>query len=204
MRLILVQLSIILFLVLGCKNKPKGTLPILGETTYDSSSGEIKHYLAPEFEFINQSNQKVTHKSFEGKIQVIDFFFTSCPTICPKMTKYLKKVQNHFKTDPNVALISFSIDPDKDTPERLRNYIKQYNIEANRWEFLTGYQSDVFEISKDYKVKVFDDKVGEVPNLIHDGTFVLVDADRRIRGYYNGLELSDVNRLIKDINSLLY
>ena len=197
-----ITLLVILFF-LSCSSE-ETTLPILGEKLIDPTTGKATHYKAPEFELTNQLNQLVSNQSFENKIQIIDFFFTSCPTICPKMTQHLKKVEEAFVDENNVAIISYSIDSIHDTPERLRNYAKQYNINNNKWSLLTGERDIIFELAKDYKVYAFDDSYsGTENNLIHDGTFVLVDEQRHIRGYYNGLELNDVKRLINDIKKLL-
>ena len=151
----------------------------------------------------NQNNSGVDSRTFEGKIQVIDFFFTSCPTICPKMTSHLKLVEAAFEHEARVQILSFSIDPKNDTPERLVAYADQYDIDTANWTFLTSANDQVFELAKDYKVRAFNDGTPYEPSLLHDGTFVLVDGASRIRGYYNGLDLADTKRLINDIKLLL-
>ena len=188
-------------LLLSCAQEER--LPILGETSTDPKTGEIVHYKAPEFELINQLNKKASSDEFTNKIQVVDFFFTSCPTICPKMTKHLKLVENHFQNNDRVAIISYSIDAKNDTPERLKTYADMYKINNDKWTFLTGDIEKIFEISKDYKISAFDDSNAQGSNLIHDGTFVLVDGLRRIRGYYNGLDQTETEKLIADIEILL-
>ncbi|MDJ0646488.1 MAG: SCO family protein [Flavobacteriaceae bacterium] len=190
-----------LLLCSSCSKKDR--LPILGEKTFDTLSGEYRYYQTPDFNLINQLDEKVTSKDFQGKIQVVDFFFTSCPTICPKMTTHLKLVEEAFEKEDGVALISYSIDSQNDTPERLRQYAKSYNINNDKWAFLTGNSETIFELSKDYKVRAFDDSSPQGTNLIHDGTFVLVDGELRIRGYYNGLDKEDTLQLINDIKILL-
>ena len=195
--------AIMVFLSLfSCNYKADRSLPILGETTVDHE-GRTVHYRAPDFLFVDQRNQSISEEKFEGKIHVVDFFFTSCPTICPMMTTHLTQIQEHFKEDNRVGILSYSIDPQHDTPQKLEAYAQLYDIDPEKWSMLTGASTDVFELAKDYKVMAFDDSVGETPNLIHDGTFVLVDGQRRIRGYYNGLEQLDVHRLIEDIELLL-
>ena len=190
-------------LLLGCTSEV-AELPILGEKLTDPISGEVIHYHAPSFELTNQLNQTISNQQFEGKIQVIDFFFTSCPTICPQMTSHLKLVQESFLEQKKLAIISYSIDTKYDTPARLLSYAKRYNIDNDKWSLLTGDKNVIFELAKDYKVKAFDDSIpGSEYNLIHDGTFVLVDGQGHIRGYYNGLELEDTQRLISDIRKLL-
>ena len=190
-------------LLMGCSCENKTNLPILGETSVDPSSGDLVHYQAPDFQLKNQLNSLSNRAAYNGKIQVIDFFFTSCPTICPQMTTHLKLVEEAFADEDAVAIISYSIDPKNDTPGRLKDYADSYNIDNEKWAFLTSETDEVFKLAKDYKVRAFDDTMGEERNLIHDGTFVLVDGQHRIRGYYNGLEEVDTKRLITDIEILL-
>lgn len=185
----------------GCTRNDQ--LPILGELSIDPSTGKNKYYQTPEFLLKNQFNQEVTHLDFENKIQVVDFFFTSCPTICPKMTKHLKLIEKAFKEVEEVSIVSFSIDYKNDSPEALKKYSEKYKINNTKWTFLTSENNDVFELSKDYKVRAFDDGNANQRNIIHDGTFVLVDCKRRIRGYYDGLSVKDTKRLIFDINKLI-
>jgi len=189
--------------LLACENRTSESLPILGETTVDEQTGSLVHYQAPSFSFTDQLNQTISNEDFEGKVYVVDFFFTSCPTICPKMTNHLKRVQDHFEGQTGVGIISYSIDPEYDTPDRLSIYADNYGIDQTKWSLLTGADTEIFELAKDYKVRAFDDSNEEQPNLIHDGTFVLVDDKRRIRGYYNGLVDTEVTRLIDDIELLL-
>lgn len=192
-----------LVMVNACRSQQEPTLPILGETSIDAESGKLVHYTAPAFSFTDQQERFISEATVAGKIHVVDFFFTSCPTICPKMTSHLVQVQDHFEDEPKVGILSYSIDPQHDTPERLAAYAERYQINAERWSLLTSQESDVFALAKDYKVMAFDDTGHSLDGLIHDGTFVLVDDQRRIRGYYNGLEAADVLRLIGDIEILL-
>ncbi|RKR05059.1 protein SCO1/2 [Flavobacterium sp. 90] len=198
-----VTIRVLLFALIfaGCTKTDK--LPILGEVSIDPLTGKNKYYQAPEFLLKNQFNQEITHHDFENKIQIVDFFFTSCPTICPKMTKHLKLVEKAFEKIDKVAIVSYSIDYKNDSPETLKQYSKNYKINNNKWTFLTGESDAVFELSKDYKVRAFDDGNVNQRNIIHDGTFVLVDGKRRIRGYYDGLSVKDTKRLILDINKLI-
>lgn len=198
-----IPIRVLLFALIfvGCTKTDK--LPILGELSTDPSTGKSKYYQTPEFLLKNQFNHEVTHHDFENKIQVVDFFFTICPTICPKMTKHLKLVERAFEKIDEVAIVSYSIDCKNDSPERLKQYSENYKINNNKWTFLTGESDAVFELSKDYKVMAFDDGNVNQRNIIHDGTFVLVDGKRRIRGYYDGLSVKDTKRLILDIDKLI-
>lgn len=198
-----VTIRVLLFALIfaGCTKTNK--LPILGEVSIDPLTGKNRYYQAPEFLLKNQFDHEVSHHDFENKIQVVDFFFTSCPTICPKMTKHLKLVEKAFEKIDKVAIVSYSIDYKNDSPERLKDYSENYKINNNKWTFLIGESDAVFELSKDYKVRAFNDGNVNQRNIIHDGTFVLVDGKRRIRGYYDGLSVKDTKRLILDIDKLI-
>lgn len=191
-----------LFSLISCEQEKQ--LPILGEKVIDEVTGETRDYQAPVFKLTNQLNQTTSNQEFAQKIQVVDFFFTSCGSICPIMTQNLTLVQEAFKDEERVHILSYSIDPELDTPKQLKQYAQNYQINPQQWSLLTGKQETILELAKDYKVRAFkDDMIQEERNLLHDGTFVLVDAQRRIRGYYNGLEVEDVNKLIDDIRTLL-
>lgn len=186
-----------LFVVLlACKENFKDLAPvppILGE----SSVAPLQHT-----SLTNQKGVKYTEGG-SGRIQVVDFFFTGCPSICPKMTSHLARVQEHFRGNDNVEILSYSIDGSTDSPEVLESYADAHGINEDQWQLLTGDPDAIFEISKLYKVMAFDDSMGEQRNLMHDGTFVLVDHKKRIRGYYNGLDFLDTQRLISDMEKLL-
>lgn len=192
---------LIVFIITSCSEKEG--LPILGETKVEVGTGNLIYYKTPEFNLTNQFNEKVSSQDFKGKIHVVDFFFTSCPTICPQMTNHLKSVEQAFLKENNIEIISISIDPKNDTPEQLLEYSKSYDIDTDRWSLLTGCDDIIFDLAKDYKVRAFDDSSETERNLLHDGTFVLVDGEQRIRGYYNGLESEDTLRLINDIKILI-
>lgn len=192
---------LLVMILAGCTKSDQ--LPVLGESSIDPLTGKTVYYQTPEFQLKNQFNREVSQLDFENKIQVVDFFFTSCPTICPKMTTHLKLVEKAFENTDEVAIVSYSIDGTNDTPERLKQYSENYRINNDKWTFLTGGSDAVFELSKDYKVLAFDDGNSSQRNLIHDGTFVLVDSKRRIRGYYDGLSVKDTKRLILDIDKLI-
>lgn len=195
---------IFFFLLLGNCSESERSLevPILGETS-TTLFGNTVYEKVPGFQLTNQFGEVISHKKFDDKIQVVDFFFTQCPTICPVMTTHLKDVQDHFQKEDKVAIISYSIDVENDTPEQLKSYADHYEINSTQWSLVTGDQKDILELAKGFKVRAFDDSFQGENSLIHDGTFVLIDAKRRVRGYYNGLDKKDIQRLIKDIEKLL-
>ncbi|CAL2102460.1 putative Cytochrome oxidase biogenesis protein Sco1/SenC/PrrC, copper metallochaperone [Tenacibaculum sp. 190130A14a] len=172
----------------------------------------------PDFEFINQNEKTITNKDFEGKVYVVEFFFTTCPTICPIMNTKMVNIQNEFMGNPNFGIASFSITPEIDTPQVLRNYAKRYGINHVNWHLLTGKPDDaVFDLSNEgFKLPV---GVGSQDHggFYHSGLFALVDKDGYLRsrydehgnpiGFYRALEehgLSDqIQELKEDIKLLL-
>jgi protein SCO1/2 len=196
-----IVLGLLFLMVVSCGQRVE--LPILGETSVDPYTGDLVHYKAPDFQMKNQLNSVSHRDAYNGKVHVVDFFFTSCPTICPQMTNHLKRVEEAYAKEDRVSILSYSIDPVTDTPERLKAYAEEYDIDDSKWALLTGGKEEVLELAKGYKVRAFDDSLGEERNLIHDGTFVLIDGRHRIRGYYNGLDEKDTQRLITDIARLL-
>lgn len=179
------------------------TLPVLGEKVSNPSTSALEDYRVPEFSLTNQLGRPASSATLGPRVQVVDFFFTYCSSICPQMTSHLKLVQEAFAEQDKVRILSFSIDSENDTPARLREYGEGFGIDPTRWWLLTGDEDAILALSKDYKVRAFNETLGEQRNLIHDGTFVLVDEQRRIRGYYSGLDRDDVRRLIADIRTLL-
>lgn len=186
-----------------------GRLPILGER--DAVTKEVNgrtvtdtvYHTIPDFAFVNQKGDTVTQKDVEGKIYVTDFFFTSCPTICPVMKKQMIKVYDRIRGNPEVMILSHSIDPVHDTPEVLDQYARDLGVQGTQWEFLTGSKEKIYEIGQgSYLVTAKEDDTAE-GGYIHSGAFVLVDKDRRVRGMYDGTTDEGTQKLMKDIDILL-
>ena len=156
-----------------------------------------------KFEFRNQVNKVVTEKSWDDKIVIADFFFTYCGTICPKMTYNMKKVASAFKHDPGIILTSFTVDPDRDSPERLNEYVQQVKIPTINWDLLTGSKQELYKLARNGLKIVATDGDGGPEDFIHSSRFVLIDKNKKIRGYYDGTDESEVKKLISDIKKLL-
>ncbi|AEL23789.1 SCO family protein [Cyclobacterium marinum] len=191
-------------------NNNPNSLPVLGnrhveevvvdgETTTDT----IYHKIA-DFRFTNQDGQQITNEDVKGKVYVADFFFTSCPTICPIMKKQMLRVYETFKDNPDFMILSHTIDPEYDTVALLKDYSLRLGIEdASTWNFLTGEQEKIFEIGQtSYLTTAMNDK-NEPGGFLHSGAFVLIDREGRIRGIYDGTKETQVNVLIKDLPKLL-
>lgn len=185
-------------------------LPILGNRHVEDKiidgktvADTVYHTIA-DFEFINQMGQKVTNETVKGKVYVADFFFTSCPTICPIMKKEMLRVYDIYKEDPDFMILSHSIDPGYDTQEVLFEYADRLGVEdAKTWNFLTGEPQKIFEIGQtSYLTTAMEDQ-NEPGGFLHSGAFLLIDQSGRIRGVYDGTKSDQVDRLIKDIPKIL-
>lgn len=166
-----------------------------GKTVNDT----IWHKIRP-FKLKNQFGKEVELEDFGGKIIVADFFFTSCPSICPTLTKNMKKLQSAFnKTDSIVRFVSFTVDPERDTVEKMKAYGDKYGINHDTWWMLTGPKQEIYDIAlNEFKASVASS--GEIDtSFIHTEKFFLLDRDKVVRGWYNGLDSTNLDKLIKDI-----
>lgn len=153
------------------------------------------------YTFVNQDNQPVSQDLFDGRILVADFFFTTCPTICPVMKSQMLRVYEKFKDNDQVILLSHTIDPEHDSVEVLREYAARLGIDAGGWHMVTGDKEEIYDTAYRYGLAAMEDE--RAPGgFIHSGSFTLVDRQGRIRGYYQGTEDDPVNQLIKDIRRL--
>lgn len=164
----------------------------------------------PNWKLTDENGKDFLGESLKGKIYVADFFFTRCETICPKMSTELTRVQDTFSQNEDVQFASFSVDPTHDTPEMLRMYAKKYDAKAGKWHFLTGTKSQIYPLAiKGYFIPVADaseyDKAVKTPDetFIHSEKLILVDKEGHIRGFYDGTDKKDVDRLILEIRVLV-
>lgn len=166
-------------------------------------TGDTIFHQINNFSFINQDSQVVERSTFEDKIYVSDFFFTTCPSICPVMTSQMKRVYAAYEKDPEVLLLSHSIDFRNDSVPVLKAYALEKGItNAEKWHFVTGKREDIYDIAKNsYYISAMEDE-GAPGGYLHNGKFILVDKQGRIRGYYTGTEAESVDQLIQDIKRL--
>jgi len=198
----IICLCLPLWMISACTSSSSQTseLPVLG--TKKIVNGDTVFHQIPQFEFVNQDSQVVTEQDFKGKIYVTDFFFTSCPTICPKMKQQMLRLYEAFEDEPNLKLLSHSIDPTYDTPEILAKYADKLGVSSDKWDMVTGKTSEIYDMADQYLVSVVQDSTAP-GGIIHGGHFILVDGERRIRGYYDGTRPEEVNRLMEDIRKLI-
>lgn len=164
--------------------------------------GQVKH----EFRLTNQWGETVASDDLKGKVWVAYFFFSTCPSICPLMNQNMVDVQLEFGKNPEVVIVGFSVDPETDTPERLRKYGEKYGVQKGKWHYLTGDKEAIYRLAlKSFMLGVEPASADqqEAHPIIHSEKFVLVDRQGRIRGYYAGTHKPDVQRLMQDIYRVL-
>ncbi|GAB5553936.1 MAG: SCO family protein [Saprospiraceae bacterium] len=155
------------------------------------------------FQLMNQDGEKVTEKTFEGKVYVANFFFTICPGICPKMTSNMAVIQAEFMEDDQVLLASHSVTPNIDSVTRLKQYALSESVQSGKWHLLTGDRDQIYGLGRqDYFVEEDLGEKKDLDEFLHTENFVLIDQNRHIRGIYNGLNKASVNQLIQDIRTL--
>lgn len=186
-------------LIISCAPK-EDRLPIFGQRDVVGTD-TVYHAIAP-FSFVDQDSVEITKATFNDKIYVADFFFTSCRTICPIMKSQMLRVYEVTKDMPDVLLLSHTIDPEYDTVALLRDFAERLEVESKKWHFVTGVKDSIYKIAQtSYFATAMEDK-SEPDGFIHSGAFLLIDKVGRIRGKYDGTKEEDVNRLIVDIKRL--
>jgi protein SCO1/2 len=166
---------------------------------------DTAYFHVPPFSFLDQNGDTVTESIMHGKIVVADFFFTTCKSICIDMTRNLKRVQSTFEKEErrDVLILSHTVDPETDSVGQLFKYSVEKEINSNVWRLLTGDKKEIYKMARyGYFITAMQGDGGPT-DFIHDQKFVLIDKEGRIRGYYNGTEDATVDRMIKDIQTLL-
>lgn len=189
--------------------KPQKTLPIYNPSDVnpelvDSTVQHVsKYHTIADFKFTNQNGETVTQKNYEGKIYVADFFFTTCPTICPIMQDNMVVLQQEFKDNPNVMLLSHTVMPHIDSVPVLKKYAIEKGVVDSKWNLVTGDKKDIFYIARKSYLAVKTETEGELYDMVHTENFILVDEQKRVRGFYDGTNKEEIKRLIEDIRFLL-
>ena len=207
LSVVIVLSAIILFLFYSAL-KPKKMLPIYNPSMVnpelvDSTVQYIsKYHTIADFSFTNQNGKKITQKEYEGKIYVADFFFTTCGSICPKMTTNLVLVQKAIINNPKVMLLSHTVFPESDSVSVLKKYATKNGVIDAKWNLVTGDKKQIYTMARKSYLAVKLGKPNELYDMVHTENFVLIDSKRRVRGFYDGTKKEDVQRLIADINFL--
>lgn len=169
----------------------------------ESLQDKSKHHKVESFSLIDQNGREVTEEIFKDKIYITDFFFVTCPTICPKMTDQMQRVYKEFETNNDIMFLSHTVMPDKDSVPVLKDYANKLSINDDKWRFVTGDKKQIYDLARKTYFAAITEGDGGVDDFIHTENFVLVDKNKRLRGFYDGTSKKDVDRLIQDINTLL-
>jgi len=197
---LLLPVIVCLLSLTSCKQPKEAKLPIFGERNVKGT--DTIYHTIPAFRFIDQDSNVVTNANFDNKIYVADFFFTSCRTICPIMKTQMLRVYDSIQHNPDVLLLSHTIDPKYDTVALLHDFAERLGVKSNKWHFVTGDRDSIYRVAQTgYFATAMEDK-SEPDGFIHSGAFLLIDKERRIRGKYDGTKDEDVNRLLRDIRRL--
>lgn len=189
--------------------KPSKTLPIFNPADVnpelvDSTVQYVeKYHKIADFSFTNQNGKTITQKDYEGKIYVADFFFTTCGSICPVMSKNMIDVQKAFLNNPKVMLLSHSVTPEIDSVPVLKKYAIKQGVADAKWNLVTGDKKEIYAMARKSYLAVKLGKPEELYDMVHTENFVLVDSQKRVRGFYDGTKKEDIQKLIVDINWLL-
>ncbi len=187
--------------------KPVETLPIyqpaeVNEKLVDSSVIHVsKYHKISDFELINQNGQKITQEFYSNKIYVADFFFTTCQDICPIMTKNMYKLQEELKDDNDILFLSHTVIPEVDTVQQLKEYSIKNKVDDSKWNLVTGDKKQIYDLARKSYLAVEDTEYGEF-DMIHTENFMLIDKKRQIRGFYDGTNDLEIEKLLEDIEIL--
>ena len=187
--------------------KPVEVLPVyqpaeVNEKLVDSSIIHVaKYHKISDFKLTNQNGKEITQANYKDKIYVADFFFTTCQDICPVMTKNMYQLQEELKNDNQILLLSHTVIPEVDTVEQLKKYAIENNVDDSKWNLVTGDKKQIYELARKSYLAVEDSNYSQY-DMIHTENFMLIDKERQIRGFYDGTNSEDINRLLKDIEIL--
>lgn len=208
MRFLLITISA--FYLVSCgKVNTSAELPILGnkKITEKEVNGELVkdtiYHTIRDFAFVDQDSNLVTNETFSDQVYVTDFFFTSCPTICPVMKQQMLRVYEAYENEPEVAILSHTIDPKHDTVAVLKDFAERLGVKTEKWHFVTGNKDSIYDIGETSYLVVANEDENAPGGYIHSGAFLLVDKQRRIRGVYDGTIPEQVDILINDIGRLI-
>lgn len=188
----------------------KHPLPIyqpgmVSEELVDSTiQHQLKYHKIADFSLTNQNGETITQQNYEDKIYVADFFFTTCQTICPIMTKNMERVQQAIINDNDIMLLSHSVTPKIDSVTQLKKYAIEKGVIDRKWNLVTGDKKQIYELARKSYLAVKTDGNGDQFDMIHTENFMLIDKKRQIRGFYDGTNPEDIDLLLQDIETLKY
>lgn len=195
----LVGVIVVVILASCGEVKNNHRLPIMGHSIYNED--DTIHYTVGEFRLVNQEGDTVTHDTYKDQIVVSDFFFTTCPTICPIMKAEMLRVYEKIEDSEDATIVSYTIDPEYDSVAVLKEFASNLGVSSNKWQFLTGEKDSIHALAQTFMVLADEDS--QAPGgFIHSGAFILLDKERRVRGMYDGTESDQVDLLMNDLDLL--
>lgn len=206
--LVIAVISAVILVLFYDALKPKEQLPIyqpamVNYELVDSTLQHVKKYHSiADFSLTNQNGKTITPKDYNGKIYVADFFFTTCQTICPVMTKNMAEVQEALRDQPDVLLLSHTVLPEIDSVEVLKKYAEKHHVDSSKWNLVTGDRKQIYDLARKSYLVAKEEEGGDPFAMIHTENFVLVDKQKRIRGFYDGTDKKEIEKLLHDIKIL--
>lgn len=206
--IVLLALSSVIIVLMYQALKPEKRLPVyqpsmVNPELVDSTLVYVKKYHSiADFKLINQNGDTISQADYADKIYIADFFFTTCPTICPVMTANMADIQQIIKGDDEVMLLSHSVTPEIDSVPQLKKYALEKGVIDAKWNLLTGDKKQIYELARKSYLAVLTDGDGGPYDMIHTENFILVDKERRIRGFYDGTSSEEVAQLLEDLKVL--
>jgi len=194
--------------LLSCNPIAKKELPIYNPSDFNPELVDVRmqktteNHTVSDFELINQNGKTITQEDYKDKIYVVDFFFTSCPSICPVMTNNMVKLQQTFLENDEVMLLSVSVTPNIDSIPVLRKYATDKGVIDSKWNVTTGNKKHIYELARKSYFAVVDQGDGGLQDFIHTPNFILIDKKKQIRGIYDGTRTEEIGRLTDDIEVL--
>ena len=206
--IVLIVFSVVTISLFYSALKPQKTLPIYNpsdvnpELVDSTIQYKSKYHTIADFSFVNQNGDTITQKNYEGKIYVVDFFFTTCGSICPKMSTNLSEVQKAVLNNPKVMLLSHTVFPEVDSVSVLKAYAVKYGVVDSKWNLVTGDKKEIYKMARKSYLAVKLGRPDQLYDMVHTENFVLVDQKRRVRGFYDGTNKEEIKRLLEDIDFL--
>lgn len=201
-----IVIIIAIYNVLNVKKK----LPIyqpnmVSSTLVDTTiQHKAKYHKIADFSLINQNGDTITQDTYKDKIYVADFFFTTCPNICPIMTDHMYQIQKETFNDDDIMLLSHTVTPEIDSVAQLKKYAKAKGVNDKKWHLVTGSKKQIYELARKSYLAVETDGNGDEYDMIHTENFMLIDKKQQIRGFYDGTKPEDIDKLLNDIETLKY
>lgn len=208
LAIVLFVLSVVIVYSIYTLKTPKEKLPVfqpdmVNAELVDTTVQYIrKYHKIADFELYNQNGDTITQEFYEGKIYIADFFFTTCLTICPIMTDHMLKIQDRIKDDPEILLLSHTVIPQADSIPVLKQYALEKGIDDSKWNLVTGDKQQIYNLARKSYLATKSDGDGGPYDMIHTENFVLVDKEKRIRGFYDGTQPKAIEELMADIKIL--